>query len=134
MGGGGTDGESTRANSRAKWVVCSPDSAPYGLATPYTARQHKHTYTQHVYTQTHTACIHTQIPKYSSTQTIAFTRSACSHVALYPHIYRVRSEGDATGCHPLSPLYYGASLHHLKPDIYYKIRLLCCRDANFRKL
>lgn len=76
---GGTDGESTRANSRAKWVVCSPDSAPYGLAKPYTARQHKHTYTQHAYTQTHTD-IHThsqleytQIPTHSSTQTIKFT-------------------------------------------------------------
>lgn len=69
---GRTDGESTRANSRAKWVVCSPDSAPYGLTKPYTARQHKHTYTQHAYTQARTACIHTQITKHSSTQTIEF--------------------------------------------------------------
>lgn len=47
-----TDGESTRANSTDKWVVCSPDRAPYGLAMPYTARQHKYTSTQHVNTQT----------------------------------------------------------------------------------
>lgn len=47
-----TDGESTRAKSTDKWVVCSPDRAPYGLAMPYTARQHKYISTQHVDTQT----------------------------------------------------------------------------------
>lgn len=42
---GGTDGVNTRANSRAKWVVHSPDSTPYGLTKPYTARQYTFTHT-----------------------------------------------------------------------------------------
>lgn len=47
---GRTDGGRAGANSRAKWVVCSPDSAPYG---PTKTRTAKHTYTRHAYMHTH---------------------------------------------------------------------------------
>lgn len=58
---GGTDGVNTRANSRAKWVVHSPDSTPYGLTKPYTARQYTHTYTHThawIHTDTHRVDTH----------------------------------------------------------------------------